>query len=830
MDKKSLLLYTVTVTIGLLIISLAFKWPLSGTHVEKNNEHLALLKEIKSAGKSLSMEQQDRLNLMVRAIMTQRCYQCHSSEKQKNGLALDNRDGVLAGGEEGPAIVVGKGRESDLIRRIKLKLSNPDSKEAMPAKGGPLTKEEIQLFRLWIDHGAHWADQELKVFPEAVHQLVQPALPDGNDTHPIDRWVAVYFRDHDLKWPTLISDEHFFRKASLDIRGTLPTEDELLSWSRDQGDDKRKRYIRSLLSDRPSYTLHWMTFWNDLLRNDYSGTGYITEGRKQISRWLYKSILEDKPYPQLIAELINPDAGSEGFIHGIKWRGEVNSSQSTAMQAAQNIGQSLLGLNVKCASCHNSFVNNLKLDQVYGLASVFSVSPVEIHRCDAPTGRVAAPAFIYPELGTVTGDSLADRLASLATIMTSPDNGRLYRTIVNRYWDQLFGRGLIAPTDQMDLQPWSSELLDWLAAEFRDKNLTLRQLLELIMTSKTYQLPAKDYGSSDNLLKKSFVFSGPVLRRLKAEQIADAISQNIQPMYHGVAFDTVEYRIPARWIWHHEVEFDRTVLPYPGKRFLRKTFNLSKAIIKAELLVTADHQFTLYINNQQVAQNQDYRQYQPMDVTELLSRGRNCLAAEVENEGQLPNPAGLLLHLRILHAKDTTHIYSDGSWKSAKEDPDGNWRDIKYDDQTWSPAYGYGSYAQSHWGRLQDFRFENQPPERYARAALVVADPFLKALGRPTRENVTTRRDDDPGLLQALSLTNDAFFTAAVEKGAKKWLEKYPNQPEQMINHLYLNLLSRQPSKAEREILLRYWTTRPGVEAAADMIWAILVLPEFQFI
>lgn len=830
MHKKSFLLYTIAMMIGLLVIALSFKWPLRRTQVEINNEHLTLLKEIKSAGKTLSPEQQDKLNLAVRAIMTQRCYQCHSSEKQKNGLALDNMDGVLAGGEDGPAIVVGNARASDLIRRLKLKQSNPDSKEAMPPKGGPLTKEEIQLFSMWIDHGAHWADQELKVFPEAAHQLVQPRLPDQTEPHPIDRWVSIYFRSHDIKWPSLIGDHQFFRKASLDIRGTLPSEQELQIWTTDQGENKRNRYIRYLLNDRPSYAIHWLTFWNDLLRNDYSGTGYITEGRKQISRWLYKSILEDKPYPQMIAELINPEVGSEGFIHGIKWRGEVNSSQSTAMQAAQNIGQSLLGLNVKCASCHNSFVNNLKLDQVYGLASVFSPAPVEIHRCDAPTGRTATPAFIYPELGTVTGDSLPDRLASLATIMTSPDNGRLYRTVVNRYWDQLFGRGLIAPTDQMDLPPWSSELLDWLAAEFRDKNLTLRQLLELIMTSKTYQLPAEDYGPPEQLLKKSFVFSGPVLRRLKAEQIADAISQNIQPMYHGVAFDTAEYRIPARWIWHHEVEFDRTVLPYPGKRYLRKTFKLSKPIIKAELLVTADHQFTLYLNNQEIAKNQDYRLYQPVDVTEFLSQGMNCLAAEVENEGQLPNPAGLLLHLRILHHQDTNNIYSDGSWKSTKEKPSNGWMLINFNDQNWSPAYGYGSYAQSHWGRLQDFRFENQPPVRYTRAALVVADPFLKALGRPTRENVTTKRDDEPGLLQALSLTNDAFFTTAVAEGAAKWLEKFPNQPEQMINHLFLNLLCRQPSKSEQDLLRRYWTTRPGAEAVADMIWAILVLPEFQFI
>ena len=78
--------------------------------------------------------------------------------------------------------------------------------------------------------------------------------------------------------------------------------------------------FRRLLGEPRSYAEHWLSFWNDLLRNDYAGTGYIDGGRKQISGWLYKSLAANKPYDQFVRELISPTAESEGFVKGIKWR------------------------------------------------------------------------------------------------------------------------------------------------------------------------------------------------------------------------------------------------------------------------------------------------------------------------------------------------------------------------------------------------------------------------------------------------------------------------------------------------------------------------------
>jgi hypothetical protein len=104
------------------------------------------------------------------------------------------------------------------------------------------------------------------------------------------------------------------------------------------------------------------------------------------------------PYDQFVRELIAPGTSSEGFIRGIKWRGSVSAGQRVELQAAQNVAQVFLGLNLKCASCHDSFTNDYKLTDSHALAAVFADAPLEVFRCDKPTGERCSPAFFWPEL------------------------------------------------------------------------------------------------------------------------------------------------------------------------------------------------------------------------------------------------------------------------------------------------------------------------------------------------------------------------------------------------------------------------------------------------
>lgn len=779
---------------------------------------------------SLSTQQLDKLNLEVRAIFAHKCYQCHSTAKRKGGLSLDDRDALFEGGEGGPVLVSGSSGQSEIIRRLRLPRSN---EEAMPPKGKLLSKAEIDLIALWIDKGAHWADQSLKIFREAPMALGKVDLPTSTKfKHPIDKFLDKYFQENGIEWPDLIDDRRFIRRAYLDIVGLIPPADKVDAFLKNSDENKREALIHDLLADSQNYSLHWLSFWNDLLRNDYSGTGFITGGRKKISDWLYTSLQESKPYNQMVQELIDPTPASEGFIKGIKWRGVVNSSQQTELQAAQNVSQSLLGLNLKCASCHDSFVNNVSLDQAYGFAQIFADTALEVHRCDKPTGRFAQTAFIYPELGEVEAESIKERLEQLSTIIIQPQNGRLYRTLVNRYWDKLFGRGIVTPVDEMDNLPWNQELLDWLAADFIEQGYQLPKLLARIMTSRAFQLEAFPYPSQNYISSEDFVFRGPLARRLSAEQFADAFSQLIQPLYHGAAFIPGNPAYPAKWIWYRDKAVGRDILPKPGTRYFRKEININRRDkpISATILITADHSFDLYFNEKKIGTGDNWRKTRKIDLAPGSIQKRNILAIKAQNEGDLPNPAGVLFALRIQFPGGKEQIvYSDKSWLSFDENPEGSWTSSDYIDTAWQKVVARSS--SSYWGKLLDFNFDekylNVP---FLRASLVEQNTFMKTLGRPTRENVATKRDENATLLQALMLSNNESLHENISLGAKQWIENYPNESEQLIEALYTKMLSRNPTQKELRFLLDKIKNGPAQEALEDLIWVLLLSPEFQLI
>jgi hypothetical protein len=117
------------------------------------------------------------------------------------------------------------------------------------------------------------------------------------------------------------------------------------------------------------------------------------------------------PFDQFVRELISPSKESEGFIYGITWRGNVNASQKREVQFAQNVSQVFLGMNMKCASCHDSFIDRWTLAETYGLAAIYSEQPLELYRCDKPTGKVATTRFLWPELGDIDANQpRAERL------------------------------------------------------------------------------------------------------------------------------------------------------------------------------------------------------------------------------------------------------------------------------------------------------------------------------------------------------------------------------------------------------------------------------------
>jgi mono/diheme cytochrome c family protein/uncharacterized membrane protein len=509
---------------------LPFSKDFEGAPASKGNFNFTSLK---SDTATLSEQQEFDLNGQVRAIFAHNCYSCHSAEKIKGELRLDKKRMAFKGGKSGPVIIPGDPYKSELVRRITLPHNH---KEVMPGKGKKLSEHEIELISFWIEKGAPWPDNadQKSVFRVAKLEPRMPVLPVAtNDLEkPIDLWVNKYFKAKKTTWPEVVDDRTYLRRIYLDIIGLVPTPEELQAFAQDTRPDKRAQWVRTLLNRNDDYAMHWLTFWNDALRNDYTGTGYITNGRYDITNWLYTSLKTNKNYNQFVKELISPTKESKGFIAGIKWRGTINASQRTEMQAAQNVAQVFLGLNLKCASCHDSFVSDWKLKDAYAFANIFADTTLEINRCDKPTGKFASTRILWQELGSIDSTApTAKKLQQLAESLTQPKNGRLYRTIVNRIWAQMMGRGIIEPVDAMDNEPWSQDLLDWMASNFVSNNYDLKELIYQIATSKTYQLPSVGIKDANKIIAQNFEFKGMLRRRMAAEQFADAVSGIIEPVF-----------------------------------------------------------------------------------------------------------------------------------------------------------------------------------------------------------------------------------------------------------------------------------------------------------
>jgi len=626
---------------------------------------------LKNDTAKLTKKQQADLNIQVRAILAHNCYKCHGPDKVKGELRLDRKDMVFKGGEHGVILTAGNPMESEIVKRITLAAND---KKAMPSKDKRLSETEVDIIKLWIQKGAPWpadGDKDIQ-FRVAKLEPRNPPLPAPSDNlkNPVDLWVNEYFKQHKISWVQLVDDRTYLRRIYLDIVGLVPTPEEEVIFITDKRADKRSLWVRQILNRKDDYAAHWITFWNDALRNDYTGTGYITGGRYNISNWLYKSLENNKPYNQFVQELISPTEESKGFIEGIKWRGVINASQRPEMQAAQNVSQVFLGLNLKCASCHNSFVSDWKLTDAYGFANIFADSSLEINRCDKPSGKYTGPAMLWKELGNIdSAATLKVKRKELSQNLTKPENGRLYRTIVNRVWAQLMGRGLVEPVDVMDNEPWSQDLLDWMAFNFVAGKYDIKDLIYLIATSNTYQLPSVGFKDPNKINAPDFIFKGMLRKRMSAEQFSDAVSSIIAPV------------------------FQDTLMGY-----------------------------------------NPYKKYLPSAAKPI-----------------------------------------------------------------------------------------------YTRASLVTNNPFLIALGRPSRETVSTSRESQANLLQALELTKGKWFNDALEKGANKWKVKYGTS-EVIINELYSRALNRAPSKKEFDVAIKALGTNADIDGIQDLFWAIVLLPEFQII
>ena len=272
-------------------------------------------------------------------VLQARCAKCHANGVLKGGLSIETREQLMDSG----VVELGEHAKSNLFEKI----TSTDPDQQMPPEGERLSAAEVQKFAAWIDAGLSWPAElslKKKIFARSL-ELGTSELPpsQSGSEHPVDRIVDDYFQRHSVERPERLSDSQFLRRAKLDLLGQLPTIAEIENFATDPDPLKHEKLVDGFLSRDRDYADHWISFWNDLLRNDYVGTGYIDGGREQINE-VAASVPGGQTNPTIgssaeLSQSVVPNHA--GFIKGIKWRGRVNASQ---IRAASVFAKHLAGV------------------------------------------------------------------------------------------------------------------------------------------------------------------------------------------------------------------------------------------------------------------------------------------------------------------------------------------------------------------------------------------------------------------------------------------------------------------------------------------------------
>lgn len=336
----------------------------------------------------------------VRPVLADNCYKCHSAkaEKVKAGLLLDSREGVLKGGDSGPAIVPGNPDQSLLIKAIRY--SDPDLQ--MPPKGDKLSDQQVSDLVSWVKMGApdprlatdaqrNWKDPNAKHW--AWQPVKKPAVPFVSDASwcktPVDNFIVAKLEEKGLKPNAAADKRSLIRRAYFDLIGLPPTPDEVDAFVNDTSSNAFEKVVDRLLA-KPEYGERWGRHWLDTAR--YADTkGEIRQQREDRNypfAWTYRdyvirSFNEDKPYNIFVAEQIAADKlttssqnksnlAALGFLTiGERFQG---MQQDIINDRIDVVTKGFLGMTVTCARCHDHKFDPIPQKDYYSLHGIFASS------------------------------------------------------------------------------------------------------------------------------------------------------------------------------------------------------------------------------------------------------------------------------------------------------------------------------------------------------------------------------------------------------------------------------------------------------------------------
>jgi hypothetical protein len=381
----------------------------------------------------------------------------------------------------------------------------------------------------------------------------------------IDRHVFAKLRQMSILPSELCTDAEFVRRAYLDACGRLPTAAEARAFLADSRADRRARLVDHLVT-LPEFADFWALKWADVLRS--SRKTIQLKGSHAFQLWLRDRIATNTPVDVMVRELLTATGNTYSNPPANYYR-IAKDPQSLAEATAQLF----LGVRMQCAKCHNHPFERWTQDDYYGFAAVFArvktkpdpelgpkpppnAAAAEVVML-ARDGEVAQPRTgkamppTLPGTGAVDVKPGQDRRAVFADWLTDPANPFFARSVANRVWFHLMGRGIVDPVDDFrDSNPASNdELLDALARNFAEHGYDLRLLVTTIMKSRTYQLSAEP---NDTNRDDGKYFSHAVTKLLTAEQLLDALCDvtGVPEKFAGLPAGTRAVQLPDGEVNH----------------------------------------------------------------------------------------------------------------------------------------------------------------------------------------------------------------------------------------------------------------------------------------
>ncbi len=380
----------------------------------------------------------------------------------------------------------------------------------------------------------------------------------------IDKFVFAKLKMLSIPPSETCGDAEFLRRAYLDVCGVLPTPKEVRDFLADKAKDKRAKLIDSLL-ERPEYADFWTLKWSDVFRS--SRKAIQVKGTHVFQHWLHERIAENTGFDVLTREMLTA-SGSTFANPPANYYRVARDPQNLAETTAQLF----FGIRMQCAKCHNHPFERWTQDDYYSMAAFFARvrhknDPAEPGATPQQpgaeivydgrsgevtqprTGQVMKPKFMGGAVPNISPGT--DRRRVLADWLASTENPFFAKSVANRIWYHLNGKGIVDPVDDFrDSNPSANdELLDALAKDFAAHKFDVKHLIRTIMNSRTYQLSAQTnaYNADDTKY-----FSHAVPKMMTAEQMLDAVCTvtELPEKFAGLPLGTRATQLPDGDINH----------------------------------------------------------------------------------------------------------------------------------------------------------------------------------------------------------------------------------------------------------------------------------------